>query len=96
MQKGNAHGFDWTSLPMIATVAGLCQELALQNEYLLLEDCTLKSRIPGRLLFTDEGRRCLVEAALAMGRSLMKEVVSIVKPETILAWQRQLERSKWD
>ena len=31
-----------------------------------------------------------------MGRSLMKEVVSIVKPETILAWQRRLERRKWD
>jgi len=30
-----------------------------------------------------------------MGRSLMKEVVSIVKPETILAWQRRLERRKW-
>jgi putative transposase len=26
----------------------------------------------------------------------MKEVVSIVKPETILAWQRRLEQKKWD
>ncbi|MCJ7822575.1 MAG: hypothetical protein MUQ26_05795, partial [Armatimonadetes bacterium] len=26
----------------------------------------------------------------------MKEVVSIVKPETILAWQRRLEQQKWD
>jgi putative transposase len=31
-----------------------------------------------------------------MGRSLMKQVVSIVKPETILAWQRRLEQQKWD
>ena len=31
-----------------------------------------------------------------MGRSLMKEVVGIVKPETIPAWQRRLERRKWD
>jgi len=38
----------------------------------------------------------LSEAALAMGRSLMKEVVSIVKPETILSWQRRLEQKKWD
>ncbi len=36
------------------------------------------------------------EAALAMSRSLMREVVSIVKPETILAWQRRLERTKRD
>ena len=82
---------------MIATVARLlCWELTLQNEYLLLENRTLKSKIPGRLRFTDEERRCLTEAALAMGRSLMKEVVSIVKPETILAWQRRLEQKKWD
>ena len=52
--------------------------------------------MPGRIRFTDEERRSLAEAALAMGRSLMKEVVSIVKPETILAWQRRLERKKWD
>jgi len=31
-----------------------------------------------------------------MGRGLMQEVVSIVKPETILAWQRRLGRQKWD
>jgi hypothetical protein len=48
--------------------------------------------VSGRIRFTDEERRCLSEAALAMGRSLMKEVVSIVKPETILAWQQFLSR----
>jgi len=90
-------GMDWAGLPLIATVARLlCRELTLQNEYLLLENRTFKSKVPGRLHFTDEERRSLSEAALAMGRSLMKEVVSIVKPETILAWQRRLERRKWD
>jgi putative transposase len=78
---------------VIATVARLlCRELTLQNDYLLLENRTLKSKVPGQLRFTDEERRCLSEAALAMGRSLMKEVVSIVKPETILAWQQFLSR----
>jgi hypothetical protein len=97
MQKGNAHGFDWTSLPMIATVAGLlCQELTLQNAYLQMGNRTLRSKIPGRLRFADEERRSLSQATLAMGRSLMQEVVSIVKRETILAWRRRLERSKWD
>ena len=97
MQKGSERGFEWAGLPVIATVARLlCRELTLQNEYLLLENRTLKSKIPGRIRFIDEERRSLVEAALAMGRSLMKEVVGIVKPETILAWQRRLERKKWD
>ncbi len=88
---------DWAGLPVTATVARLlCRELTLQKEYLRLENRTLKGKIPGRIRFTDEERRSLTEAALAMGRSLMREVVSIVKPETILAWQRRLERKKWD
>jgi len=90
---------DWAGLPVIATVARLlCRELTLGNEYLRLENRILKEKAQatGRLRFTDEERRSLTEAALAMGRSLMKEVVSIVKPETILAWQRRLERQKWD
>jgi len=97
MQQGSDRGFSWAGLPVIATVARLlCRELTLQNEYLRLENRTPKSKVPGRLRFTDEERRSLTEAALAMGRSLMREVVSIVKPETILAWQRRLERRKWD
>ena len=84
-------------LPVIATVARLlCRELTLQNEYLRLENRILKEKVPGRIHFTDEERRSLIAAALAMGRSLMKDIVSIVKPETILAWQRCLEKKKWD
>ena len=97
MGRNAGRGVDWAGLPVIAIVARLlCRELTLQNEYLRLENRTLREKIPGRLQFTDEERRSLAEAALAMGRSLMKEVVSIVKPETILAWQRRLERRKWD
>jgi len=29
-------------------------------------------------------------------RQLMGKVVNTVKPETILAWQRRLEGTKWD
>jgi putative transposase len=82
---------------VIATMARLlCWELTLQNEYLRLENRLLRDKMPGRLRFTDEERRSLSETALAMGRSLMKDVVSIVKPEMILAWQRRLERRKCD
>jgi putative transposase len=85
------------SLPVIATVARLsCRELTLQNDYPRLENRILKGKVPGRLRFTDEERRALVEAALAMGRALLKEVVNIVRPEMILAWQRRLEQQKWD
>jgi hypothetical protein len=97
MGRDVRRGVDWAGLPVIAIVARLlCRELTLQNEYLRLENRTLKDKIPGRVQFTDEERRSLADAALAMGRSLMKEVVTIVKPETILGWQRRLERRKWD
>jgi len=89
--------FNWAGLPLIATVARLlCRELTLQNEYLRLENRILKSKVKGRLHFTDDERRSLVTAALAMGRNLMRRVVTIVKPDTILAWQRRLEQRKWD
>jgi transposase len=97
--KGVGRGPDWAGLPVIATLARLLsRELTLENEYLRLENRILKAKAQatGRLRLTDEEKMSLTEAALAMGRSLMKEVVSIVKPETILAWQRRLERQKWD
>ena len=31
-----------------------------------------------------------------MGKDLMEQVVTIVKPKTIFAWQRKLEDEKWD
>jgi len=60
--------FTWAGLALIATVARLLsRELTLQNEYLRLENRILKSKVKGRLRFTDDERRSLVEAALAMG-----------------------------
>ena len=91
------HEVNWLGLPVVATVARLlCRELTLQNEYLRVENKVLRSKLPGRIRFTDAERRSLTDAAVAMARTLMREVVSIVKPETILAWQRRLEKQKWD
>jgi len=87
----------WLNIPIIATITRLlCQELTLQNEYLRQENRILKSKIKKRIVFTDDERRTLVEAALAMGRDLMEQIVTIVKPKTVLAWQKQLENQKWD
>ena len=87
----------WLNVPIIATITRLlCRELTLQNEYLRQENKILKSKIKKRIVFTDDERRTLVEAALAMGKDLMEQVVTIVKPKTILAWQCRLEKQKWD
>ena len=97
MQEDTPCRPNWAGLPLVATVARLlCRELTLQNEYLRQENKVLRSKVKSRIRFSDEERRSLVDTALAMGRKLMQQVVSIVKPETILKWQRRLERQKWD
>jgi len=98
MTKDAKQQIHWAALPLIATVARLlCRELTLQVDYLVLENKILKSKFEGRRIrFTDDERLSLAEAALALGRKLMGGVVNIVKPDTILAWQRRLERKKWD
>jgi putative transposase len=89
--------FSWASLPLVATVSRLLQrDLVHQVEYLQVQCGVIRSRVPGRIRFTDEERRSLVDAALAMGREAMRAVVTIVKPETILDWNRKLEQKKWD
>jgi hypothetical protein len=77
---------------VIATVARLlCRELTLQNEHLQLGNRILRERVSGRIGSADEECRSLTKAALAMDRPLTKEVAGIMKPETVLAWQRRLE-----
>ena len=87
----------WLNVPIIAMITRLlCRELMLQNEYLRQENKILKSKIQKRIVFAEDERRTLVEAAMALGRELMEKVVTIVQPKTILAWQRRLENEKWD
>jgi len=89
--------FRWASLPLVARIARLlCKEQTLQVEYLREEVEVLRSRVPSRLRFTDEERRSLANAALAMGRKAMRAVVSIVKPDAALRWHRKLVQAKWD
>ena len=55
------HEVNWLGLPVVATVARLlCQELTLQNEYLRVENKVLRSKLLGRIRFTDEERRSLM------------------------------------
>jgi len=87
----------WINVPVIALLTRiLCRELVLQNEYLRTENRILKSKVSERLNFTDDERRSLVDAALALGKNLMRDIVNIVRPETILAYQRKFEKQKWD
>ena len=74
----------------------LCREVTQEDDYLRTENRILRSKLPRRIAFTDEDRHSLVDAVLEMNRQLMRQVVSIVQPATVLAWQRRLEKQKWD
>ena len=49
-----------------------------------------------RILLTDEQRRILAVKGMALGRKTLQELTTIVTPDTILRWHRELVAKKWD
>src|SRR5260370_22827680 len=66
-------------------------------EYLQEENRVLKERLGGRRLrFTDAERRRLARKAQALGRKVLNELETLVTPDTLLRWYRELVTSKWN
>jgi len=66
-------------------------------EYLQEENRVLKERMGGRRLrFTDAERRRLARKAQALGRKVLTELDTLVTPDTLLRWYRELVASKWN
>ena len=86
---------NWARL--LAYVTGrVNQELLLQNEYLAAENRILRSHLPVRFRLTDPERSTLAEIGKRLGRKALKRVARVAKPDTILAWYRQLIAQKFD
>ncbi len=49
-----------------------------------------------RVLLTDDQRRLLAVKGKALGRKTLQELTTIVTPDTILRWHRELVAKKWD
>ena len=49
-----------------------------------------------RILLGDDQRRVLAVKGKALGRKTLMELTTIVTPDTILRWHRQLIAKKWD
>ncbi len=65
--------------------------------YIQEENKILKSKLKGkRIRFTDDERRRLAVKGKALGRRVLREVASIVTPNTVLAWHRKLIAMKYD
>ena len=74
------------------------EQFVREVDYLRAENQVLRSKLKEtgkRLKFTDEQRRQLVIKAKALGKRLF-EIVSIVRPETILRWHKKPIAQKFD
>jgi Integrase core domain len=66
-------------------------------DYLKEENRVLMEQLDGRRLrLTNDQRRRLAVKGTALGRKVLGEVASIVRPDTILAWYRKLVAKKYD
>jgi len=64
--------------------------------YLIEENRLLRRQVGGRRLrLTDDDRRRLAIRAYRLGRQALREVATIVTPNTLLRWHRQLVARKW-
>ena len=64
--------------------------------YLLEENRLLRRQFGGkRLCLTDEDRRRLAGRAYRLGRQRLREIATVVTPDTLLRWHRELIARKW-
>src|SRR5262245_17455846 len=86
---------DWARI--LAYVTGTVdQELLARIEYLAAENRILKAQLKGRLRLSDAERATLAEIGHRFGRKALAEVATVARPDTILAWHRQLVARKFD
>ena len=85
----------WKTL--LAAVSGeLDGESARQIDFLKAENRILKKQITGRPKLGDVERRQLAELGKPLGRKILAEISTIVTPDTISRWHRQLIAKKLD
>src|SRR5688572_4401843 len=81
----------------LSLIAGhVSKEILLRNEYLAAENEILRSKLGARVLLSNPERIRLAKLGKKLGRRALKGVSAIVKPETILAWYRDLVVKKFD
>ena len=84
-----------SAAPLITTIQRLFSEdLAKENDFLKQENRILPSKLGKRVPLTESDRRTLVRFGLSL-KERLADVITIVRPETLLAWNRRMKRRKW-
>ena len=66
-------------------------------EFLQAENRLLKDQLSGRRIrFTEAERALLARKAKALGRKALRELDTLVSPDTLMRWHRRLVAQKWD
>ena len=82
---------------LVAVAGWVNQQQRDVIDYLQEENRVLREQLgPGRLHFTDDQRRRLAAKARTLGRRLLRDMATIVTPDTLLAWHRALIAKKYD
>ena len=82
---------------LVALAGWIHQQQRDVIDYLQEENRVLREqRGPRRLRFTDEQRVRLAAKAKRLPRRVLHEIVSVVRPDTLLAWHRHLIARKYD
>jgi Integrase core domain len=86
----------WQLLPLI--LAGWINHREQEViEYLRAENRVLREKLgKKRILLNDDQRRSLAVKGKILGRKMLAQVATIVTPDTILRWHRELVAAKWD
>jgi hypothetical protein len=86
----------WQLLVVILT-GWLNRQQQAVIDFLLTQVQVLKETHGGkRISLSDDQRRRLAIKGKALGRKALQEITTIVTPDTILRWHRQLVAAKWD
>jgi putative transposase len=89
--------FDPFQLLLVSVAGWLSQQQRDAIDYLREENRVLREQLGGkRLRLNDDQRRRLAAKAKILGRRILREVATIVTPETLLAWHRKLIAQKYD
>ena len=83
---------------LLLTVAGwMTRDHEKVTAYLLAENAVLREQLRGRRFRYTDAQRCrLATAAKKLGRRALKQLDTLVTPDTLMRWYRQLVAAKYD